>query len=353
MKRILTKKELVLLIITFIFGLADCFVKVKLESFTFVVEQSGNNQLMPDIVAANYLLTLSYLLMFVLFTVFIVNLIRISIRADAFLSLYYGEQHGEINDLEKDVLEEKALLVDRFDSTISLLDKIDTLVIACAMCTVSFLFCSIYDGFEGLRLWGSDPALAAKYSFFPTWAFDAMFVPNIYFSNYAVNWQVIMLAIMIGLGIFAYAKYYKAAAAFFSVFPDVPKERLSVIELKLKMRKTVEPETRFSTDFDNKVKETNMYIRQEDIDKEEDNFFAAKELPPPMPVVADMSENAGDNAGNSENEELIPAELDLSGLKLQPKEQDKGEDLIPCPMCGSLNPQNAEECFFCGVKIDK
>lgn len=356
MKISFSKKEKILLIIIAGLCIGNMFLKPAMEASKFIngvaKDPERAHQAFVGVVTYNYFLDLHYMLLFPVLAVFIVFLVRIGIKSGAFLTSAKG--------LSADYLleEEKEDLIDKFEIPNLLMDKIDAFFIAVLMIVLSTVFCGINDGFQGLKLWETDPVKAAIYSFYPSWVVDVFTVPSDSSSIYAMNWFIPTLVIIIALSVYAFRNFYKAKKVYCNLFPEVhPEKMLNPLILVRRNKKLIEilkeeliNEQAFSEVIPPPKKEINMFTRQEEIDREENNFFAAGNSPedePPLPSNIVLEE-----MGESEDEELIPEELDLSRLKLKPEGKITEEKLKPCPLCGSLNPENADECCFCGSKMD-
>lgn len=346
MKTAFSGKEKILIVFTAVICASNMFMKAFMDGIRIISEtQFGDLRHSRSVILLNYMLTLHYIFMFFLLMAAIVICIGMSIKSTAFLSLYREGKHGKFNDLSND--EDKYGLIDSFENTNDFVDTVDAFAIVSGLCMVSALFCSFYDVFKGLRLWGTDPSAAGRRSVFIGWVYEVFAVPNTDLSDYAINWLLPMFVLIIALFIYTYHQFYTAKKAFCEIFPEVPEEGLfnPLILTRVKRRyDTDEEEELFSTDYTPEERK-NLFLRQEDIDNEENSFFAEENKPPKIDIIRDLGENDGD-------QELIPEGLDMSRLKFKPTEGEK-EELIPCPLCGSLNPKNAEECFFCGGKTDE
>ena len=357
MRSLLSKKQLALLIFTTVVCASNMFMKPILEACRLINGLDESNAFyMEDahfqqIVIYNYLLAFHYIIIFVILTIYIVMLVSLDIKATAFLSLYKEGKHGETNDLSSEEEFEKLMLINRFETANDLIWTTDAFAIASLICLLSSLFCAWNDKFKALQLWSTDFARAGRFSLFPGWAFELFAVPNTNMSDYAILWMLPMFVVIIALTFHSYYQFYKSKKAFCSVFPDVPEERFlePLIILKKHRRVRTSNDPLFSQDYAgvNKI-EPNMFLRQEDIDGEEEGFFMAEDASPKTETASEIIREPGSD--ESEEQELIPDGLDMSRLKFRPGEQEE-ENLITCPLCGSLNPEGAEECVFCGGTI--
>lgn len=362
MKLSFTRREIILMVCVAGFCVAIMFLKPSMEASRFIngvaKDPERAHSAYINMVTFNYFLDLYYMLLFPVIFKYLILLVKIGYRCRVFVDSTQGFEAGYLTPEEMDDFTKK------FDVPNTLMEKIDAYFLTSLMIAFMGIFCGVIDGFQGLSLWLSNPYKAAYYTFFPTWLFDVFTVPGDTTSTYAANWLIPAIVLTIILEIYSFSRFLKAKKIYCSLFPSVSPEKwlnpLIILRRKKDYAKIIEDELLdrkvFNEGLSPKKEEVNMFTLQEDIDREENNFFAAekagKEEPdlPPNIVLEEMGE------AEEDDEELIPDSVDLNRFKLKPEEKLNNkkpeETLKPCPLCGSLNPENAEECCFCGAKMD-
>lgn len=321
-----------------------------------------------------------------------------------------------------------------FKNTFKLLNYSEVITVIC----VFWVFLIFIDIPTFYTAWASEPAGAAKMSFFPYWLFDTFIRGGNYNWRFAVLWHLPFTIFTVIFEIITYSKYFKARHRYTNMYPSVPagdfyntfisrrrRERHNLViptdnlekievprceaisEDSLKnqdgsspLGKNLGNNSLYVVDSELLSKRRNTFKTQAEIDAEEDGFFSREEaedtmisfLPKRKKNIDQKSEEyeriQKQNQGNPESvrsdtqkpaeaeektqnknmpyDSEIPLDFDYQSfyrVKETKDEKDGGKEASdkeeetekqsfePCSFCGTLNPEDREECIFCGAQL--